>query len=193
MICARNRWVPLFRALSVAALGTVWVLACGGPQEQGGPGSVCFRTDDCKNGLACVPTAKGSTKSVCGSDLSTIVSMVDGAPAEAAAPTGDAASGAGGMPAAGGSSGKAGAGGSGGKPATGGASGAAGSGTGGKSSGGASAGGASAGGASAGGASAGGAPAGGKGGSGTAGTTTSGGSSAGGGSGGSPPADAGDG
>jgi hypothetical protein len=189
MMRARNRWVPLFRALSVAALGTVWVLACGGPQEQGGPGSVCFRTDDCKNGLACVPTAKGSTKSVCGSDLSTIVSMVDGAPAEAAAPTGDAASGAGGMPAAGGAAGKAGAAGSGGKPATGGAAGAAGSGSAGKSSGGASAGGAAAGGASAGGA-----PAGGMGGSGTGGSATSGGSSTGGGgSGGSPPADAGDG
>src|SRR5450432_2145185 len=127
---ARNPWLPVLRALSLAALGSVWAVACGGPQKQGAAGSVCFRTDDCQDGLACVPTAKGSSKSVCGSDLSGIVSMVDGAPAEAAAPIGDAAGGTAGAMAAGGAAGKAGAAaaGSGGKPATGGATGMAGSG-----------------------------------------------------------------
>lgn len=177
---ARNAWLQLLRALCLLTLGSIWAVACGGPQEQGGPGAVCFRTDDCKDGLACVPTAKGSSKSVCGADLSGIVFMVDGAPLEAAAPLGDAAGGASGGvsgAASGGSAaGKAAAaaGGGGGKPATGGATGMAGSGSAGKSSGGAPAGGAAAG---------------------TAGTAGSGtaGSSSGGGTAGSEPADAGDG
>ncbi|HEX3851391.1 MAG TPA: hypothetical protein VHW01_10525 [Polyangiaceae bacterium] len=134
---ARSSWLPLLRGLSLLALASVWAVACGGPQNPGGPGSVCFRADDCKDGLTCVPSAKGSSKSICSSDLSGIVSMVDGAPpTEAGTPQGDAAMGDAGAAPTGGS-GNAGTGGNsnagtggtgaGGKPATGGASGAAGS------------------------------------------------------------------
>jgi hypothetical protein len=118
---ARNAWLPLLRALSLVGLGSVWAMACGGPQEPGAAGSVCFRTDDCKDGLACIPTAKGSSKSVCGTDLTGIVAMVDGAPIEAAAAVGDASGGAGGAATSGGAAGAA----AGGKPATGGAAGTA--------------------------------------------------------------------
>jgi hypothetical protein len=159
---ARNPWLPLFRGLSVLALGSIWAIACGGPQKQGEAGSVCFRADDCKDGLVCVATAADPSKSTCTNDLSSIVSMVDGAPTEAAAPAADAAggtagvpatagavgtagapAGAGGKPATGGATGTAGAGG---KPASGGATGAAGAGTAGKPSGGSPSGGAPAGG-----------------------------------------------
>ncbi len=188
---ARSSLLPVLRALSLLTLGGVWAVACGGPQQPGAAGSVCFRTDDCKDGLACVPTAVGASTSVCSMDLTGIVSMVDGAPIEAAAPAPDASGGSGGAASSAGASGMTAAAGSAGKAATGGAPGAAGSGAAGKSSGGAPAGGAPAGGAPAGGAPAGGAPSGGSGtaGSGTAGSATSGS----GGTGGSPPADAGDG
>jgi hypothetical protein len=177
---ARSRWLPLFRGLSLLALGSLWALACGGPQELGGAGSVCFRADDCKDGLACVPTTADPSKSTCSNDLSSIVSMVDGAPAEAAAPVADASGGTAG------GSGSAGSAGAGGKPAAGGSSGTAGAGAAGRSSGGAPAGGAPTGGAGKGGSPAAGA------GSGTAGSGTAG-SGTGGGSGGSEPVDAGDG
>lgn len=68
-------------------------MACGGPQKPIDGGAVCFRSDDCKVGFACVPETKGSSKRVCSADLSSIVYMVDGAPPEAAAPTPDAATG----------------------------------------------------------------------------------------------------
>src|SRR5450432_807500 len=126
---ARSRRLPLLRALSLLGLGSVWAIACGGPQAPGAAGSVCFRTDDCKDGLACVPTAKGSSKSVCGTDLTDIVAMVDGAPLEAAAGGGAGAG------ASGGASGAA----AGGKAATGGAAGAAGTTSGGAPAGGGSA------------------------------------------------------
>ena len=112
---AGNRRLPVARALALIGLGVVVAVACGGPQKQEGTGAVCFRADDCKPGFACVPEAAGSTKRVCSTDLSLIVSMVDGAPLEAAAPAtgGDAGASAGGAPATGGEP-------AGGAPATGG-------------------------------------------------------------------------
>src|SRR4051794_24869891 len=109
MTCARNRRLALYRALGCAALVALWAVACGGPQELGGQGSVCFRADDCHAGLACVPESKGSTRLVCSPDLSGIVSMVDGAPPDApgmggAASLGGAAAGGYGGKAAAGSS-----------------------------------------------------------------------------------------
>lgn len=183
---ARSSSLPVLRLLSLLTLGGIWAVACGGPQQPGAAGSTCFRTDDCKDGLACVPTAVGSSTSVCSANLTGIVSMVDGAPVEAAAPAVDASGGSGGAVSSAGTGGTTAVAGAAGKAATGGATGAAGSGAAGKSSGGAPSGGAPSGGAPAGGA-----PAGGSGtaGSGTAGSATSGG----GGTGGSLPVDAGDG
>src|SRR4051812_26713589 len=80
---ARNRRLPLVRALVLLGLGGVWAVACGGPQPLAAAGSVCFRADECQAGLACVAETPGSTKHVCSADLSGIVSMVDGAPTEA--------------------------------------------------------------------------------------------------------------
>jgi hypothetical protein len=98
MTRAGNQRLPVFRGLAMLGLGVVWAMACGGPQKQAGAGAVCFRTDDCQTELACVPEAIGSSTRVCSADASGIVSMVDGAPLEAAAPMPDAAvGGAGGM------------------------------------------------------------------------------------------------
>ena len=88
-----NQRLPLLRGLALLGLGLVWAAACGGPQKQTGAGAVCFRFDDCEPGLACVPETKGSSTSVCSADAGGIVSMVDGAPLEAAAPVPDAAAG----------------------------------------------------------------------------------------------------
>lgn len=135
---ARTRDLPVLRVLVLFAAAGVWAVACGGPQSLGGPGSVCFRADDCQAGLACVPETTGATKHVCSADLSGIVSMVDGAPPDGEMP--EAAGGApatpqGGSPAAGGMPSEGAAGkpaaaggspGSGGKPGSGGAPGAAG-------------------------------------------------------------------
>lgn len=80
----------MLRALTLVGLGGIWAVACGGPQELAGAGTVCFRADDCKAGLFCVPVKVGAAESRCSADLSNIVSMVDGAPAEAAAALGGA-------------------------------------------------------------------------------------------------------
>jgi hypothetical protein len=93
MTRAGNHRLPVFRGLALLALGVVWAVACGGPQKQAGAGAVCFRTDDCQTELACVPEVTGSSTRVCSADASGIVSMVDGAPVEAAAPQPDAAAG----------------------------------------------------------------------------------------------------
>ncbi|HEX3853861.1 MAG TPA: hypothetical protein VHW01_23015 [Polyangiaceae bacterium] len=93
MTCAGSQRLPVFRGLALLGLGAVWAAACGGPQKQAGAGAVCFRTDDCQTELACVPEAIGSSTRVCSADASGIVSMVDGAPFEAAAPMPDAAAG----------------------------------------------------------------------------------------------------
>jgi hypothetical protein len=74
---ARNGGLPVLRMLVLGGQVALCTLACGGPQQLGPSGSVCFRADDCQAGLACVPQAKGSTKHVCSADLSGIVSMVD--------------------------------------------------------------------------------------------------------------------
>jgi hypothetical protein len=116
MTCAGNRRLPAFRGLSLLVLTAIWA-ACAGPQEPVSSGAVCFRADDCQAGLACVPEKSDPTKRICSADLSGIVSMVDGAPVEAAAPegaagasdsgesadagTGSEVSGAGGKPASG--------------------------------------------------------------------------------------------
>ncbi|MEP7050639.1 MAG: hypothetical protein ABJB12_09815 [Pseudomonadota bacterium] len=97
----------LLRALGLLGLGAIAGLACGGPQEQAGRGAVCFRTEDCQVGFACVPEAAGSSKRVCGNDLTLIVSTVDGAPPEA---DGGAGPSAGGAPTAGGAASNAGGG-----------------------------------------------------------------------------------
>src|SRR5450755_4746572 len=91
MTRAGNQRPTLFRGLGLLGLGVVWAAACGGPQKQTGAGAVCFRFDDCQPGFACVPQTKGSSTSVCSADAGGIVSMVDGAPLEAAAPMPDAA------------------------------------------------------------------------------------------------------
>jgi hypothetical protein len=74
-----------FRVPALVGLVALSAVACGGPQELGAKGSVCFRADDCQAGLACVPEAKGSAKHLCSPDLSGIVSMVDGGPVGPAA------------------------------------------------------------------------------------------------------------
>ncbi len=73
------------RALSVLLGAALWHLACGGPQKQGEAGAICFRTDDCAVGFACVPETNGASKRVCSSDLSGIVPKGDAPPGEAAA------------------------------------------------------------------------------------------------------------
>jgi len=83
MLCARSRRQPVLRVLILFGLGSVWAVACGGPQPLRGAGSVCFRADDCQAGLACVPETADSAKRVCSADLSGIVAMVDGAAPEA--------------------------------------------------------------------------------------------------------------
>ncbi len=138
MTRAGNQRLPVFRGLALLGLGAVWAAACGGPQKQAGAGAVCFRTDDCQTELACVPEAIGSSTRVCSADASGIVSMVDGAPLEAAAPMPDAAAGGsyagsmatpvGGANAAGATSAPSGGAGSAGAPAKGGSGGACGGG-----------------------------------------------------------------
>jgi len=125
---ARNRRLPVWRALLLLGVAGVWAMACGGPQPLGAAGSVCFRADDCQAGLACVPETVGAAKHVCSADLSGIVSMVDGAAPEAG-DISDATAGAPSTPQAGSSAyaGAAQAAGAAGKPATGGAPGSAGS------------------------------------------------------------------
>ncbi|HYQ29716.1 MAG TPA: hypothetical protein VER04_20955 [Polyangiaceae bacterium] len=164
---ARNRRLPLVRALALLGIVGLWAVACGGPQPLAGSGAVCFRADECQAGLACIPETPGAAKHVCSDNLTGIISMVDGAAPDGDLPEamgGSSGAAAAGAPASAGASPSAGAAG---KPATGGAPGAAGAGTsagapaGGSASAGAPAGGASTAGAPAGGAAAAGAPAGG--------------------------------
>ena len=128
MTRGRNRRLWLVRVLALVGLAGAWGFACGGPQKLGGPGSICFRPDDCQAGLECVPEQTGADKHVCSADLSGIVSMVDGAAPDAA--TGGGAVGGGpaaaGASAAAGATAAAGANAAGGARATGGASGTAG-------------------------------------------------------------------
>src|SRR5262245_34830368 len=86
-----------------AVLAFAVFASCGGPQEQAGPGSDCFRADDCQGGLVCVDGK-------CTNDLSKIISTVDapgaaggasGAAGAAAGAAGAAAGGAAGTPAGG--------------------------------------------------------------------------------------------
>jgi hypothetical protein len=67
------------RALAMAGAAVLLPLACGGPQELLDAGATCFRSDDCKAGLACVPASPGASRRVCSSDLTGVVSEVDGA------------------------------------------------------------------------------------------------------------------
>jgi hypothetical protein len=57
------------------ALGALFVVAmawaCGGPQEQGGPGSTCFRDDECEYGLVCA--AVGDAERTCTNDVSALI------------------------------------------------------------------------------------------------------------------------
>jgi hypothetical protein len=64
--------------------------ACSGPQEPGGEGSDCYRDRDCQSGLVCVGTADDRR---CSSDVSGLVTTVEGAPppADAGMPPADAA------------------------------------------------------------------------------------------------------
>ena len=87
MTRARNRRRSLLRGLGLLGAGALWAVACGGPQQLGGAGTVCFRADDCLAGFACAPEAMGSDRRVCSSDLSGIVSMVDGAPPDGEVPS----------------------------------------------------------------------------------------------------------
>jgi len=81
---ARNRRLPLVRALALLGIVGLWAVACGGPQPLAGSGAVCFRADECQAGLACIPETPGAAKHVCSDNLTGIISMVDGA-----APDGD--------------------------------------------------------------------------------------------------------
>lgn len=94
MIAAVSRHVwPLIAA---GALG------CGGPQDLGRAGAKCFRDDDCVAGLVCVAPA-GKTARVCSSDLTPIISMVDGPPVAQGGGEATANGGTGGGAASGGS------------------------------------------------------------------------------------------
>src|SRR4051794_7838590 len=97
---ARIGLLTLLRGLSLLGVVGAATPGCGGPQTPGEAGSVCFRADDCRPGLACVPEAEGSMKHVCSSDLSGIVSIGDGGPSDVA---GGGASGGAGAPAGAGS------------------------------------------------------------------------------------------
>jgi hypothetical protein len=103
----------LARSLVLLSASLVIAVACGGPQDQANENGSCLRSEDCKPGLACVPSADGS-QHVCSANLAGIVSEVDGAPMEAAAmggaagADGAAMSGAGGTAAGAGGAGMAG-------------------------------------------------------------------------------------
>src|SRR6187397_1384921 len=97
---ARNRRLPLVRALALLGVVGAWAVACGGPQPLAGSGAVCFRADECQAGLACIPETAGALKHVCSANLSGVVSMVDGAAPDADLP--EATGGSSGAAAAGG-------------------------------------------------------------------------------------------
>jgi len=97
--------------IAAAAPAVAWPWACGGPQELGSDGAVCYRDDDCRPGLVCA-APPGSADRRCTSDVSGLISMVpgpepvpaDSGPAQAGAPS----SGGGGAPGAAGTPGTAG-------------------------------------------------------------------------------------
>jgi hypothetical protein len=74
---ARSDWA----LLGAVAIG--WFIGCASPQEQGAAGSSCFRSDDCEEGLVCIPSRRvgGNTNDgTCTKDLSEIISMGEGPP-----------------------------------------------------------------------------------------------------------------
>jgi hypothetical protein len=73
----------------------VGVLACAGKQEPGGMGQDCYRDEDCKIGLICVPDAAGKNRK-CGNDVKGLESMVDGPPDAGVPATDSGPTGAGG-------------------------------------------------------------------------------------------------
>jgi hypothetical protein len=73
-----------------ALVVTALLGGCGGPQEAGAEGADCYRDRDCQAGLVCVGPAEARK---CSSDVSGLVSTVEGAPPpeDAGAPVDDAA------------------------------------------------------------------------------------------------------
>ena len=67
--------LPLGAGLVLASL-----LACGGPQGRGGPGSTCFRDDECEFGLVCAGV--GSGERTCTNDVNALIEQYvpDGLP-----------------------------------------------------------------------------------------------------------------
>jgi hypothetical protein len=59
------------------AVPLVVAAACGGPQEPGAEGESCYRDADCAAGLVCVGPPK---QRVCSSDVSGLISQVEGPP-----------------------------------------------------------------------------------------------------------------
>jgi hypothetical protein len=55
-------------------------VACAGEKEPGGEGEDCYRDSDCRPGLVCVAEAAGGARR-CSSDVSGLVSSVEGPPA----------------------------------------------------------------------------------------------------------------
>jgi hypothetical protein len=86
------------RLLGGAVLVHVAV-GCAGKQSGGGPGEDCYRDEDCKVGLVCVPTPAPNGPRVCSNDVTGLASSVPAPPPDAGMPVDDAAApGAGGSP-----------------------------------------------------------------------------------------------
>jgi len=67
------------------------VPACAGKQSGGAMGEDCYRDEDCKVGLVCVPSPPGSTDRKCSNNVKSLASSVDGPPPDAGTPVDDAA------------------------------------------------------------------------------------------------------
>ncbi|HEV8548174.1 MAG TPA: hypothetical protein VGQ57_04080 [Polyangiaceae bacterium] len=78
----RAFFMPIVLALAAT-------FGCAGKQEPGGMGQDCYRDEDCKVGLVCVPDAAGKDRK-CGNDVKGLASMVDGPP-DAGVPADDGA------------------------------------------------------------------------------------------------------
>jgi hypothetical protein len=84
--------VMAFRVRAAACSGLVVLsllvgAACGGPQEPGEEGALCYRDADCQVGLVCVPNGN---ERHCSKDIGGLVSQVERPPPDAGMPMGDA-------------------------------------------------------------------------------------------------------
>ncbi|HEX5099950.1 MAG TPA: hypothetical protein VFV94_10640 [Polyangiaceae bacterium] len=83
----RSGRAPALGFLALAMLG----VACAGKQPAGEMGDDCYRDEDCKVGLVCVPTPPNSDDRKCSNDVTSLASSVEGPPPDAGAPVDDAA------------------------------------------------------------------------------------------------------